>query len=95
MAYDYDMVVIGAGPAGLTGAGMSAVLGGKAALMKAHRLGGDCTWYGCIPTLAFLWKQLTNLRIEPAIPRIEAFNGRTRSVVYIAAGPFALVNDFD
>src|SRR3954447_789514 len=54
MPYDYDMIVIGGGAAGLTAAGMSAVLGAKTALVEAHRLGGDCTWYGCIPSKTLL-----------------------------------------
>jgi pyruvate/2-oxoglutarate dehydrogenase complex dihydrolipoamide dehydrogenase (E3) component len=54
MPYDYDMIVIGAGAAGLTAAGMSAVLGAKTALVEVHRLGGDCTWYGCIPSKTLL-----------------------------------------
>ena len=54
MLYDYDMIVIGGGAAGLTAAGMSAVLGAKTTLVEAHRLGGDCTWYGCIPSKTLL-----------------------------------------
>jgi pyruvate/2-oxoglutarate dehydrogenase complex dihydrolipoamide dehydrogenase (E3) component len=48
--YDYDMVVIGGGAAGLVASGMSALLGAKTALVEEHRLGGDCTWTGCIPS---------------------------------------------
>ncbi|MCU1262797.1 MAG: mercuric reductase, partial [Bryobacterales bacterium] len=48
------MVVIGGGAAGLTAAGMSAVLGAKTALIEEHRLGGDCTWAGCIPSKTLL-----------------------------------------
>ena len=54
MAHDYDMVVIGGGAAGLTGAGMAALLGAKTALIEEHRLGGDCTWNGCIPSKTLL-----------------------------------------
>ncbi len=54
MPYDYDMLVIGGGAAGLTAAGMSAVLGAKTGLIEAHRLGGDCTWYGCIRSKTLL-----------------------------------------
>jgi len=52
--YDYDMLVIGGGAAGLTAAGMSAVLGAKTALVEAKKLGGDCTWYGCVPSKSLL-----------------------------------------
>ena len=52
--YEYDMIVIGAGAAGLTAAGMSALLGAKTALIEQHRLGGDCTWVGCVPSKTLL-----------------------------------------
>jgi len=54
MAHEYDMVVIGAGAAGLTAAGTSALLGAKTALVEQHRLGGDCTWIGCVPSKTLL-----------------------------------------
>ena len=54
MHYDFDMVVIGAGAAGLTATGMSAMLGAKTALIEAKKLGGDCTWTGCVPSKTLL-----------------------------------------
>ncbi|MDQ6663200.1 MAG: FAD-dependent oxidoreductase [Acidobacteriota bacterium] len=54
MKYEYDMIVIGGGAAGLTAAGMSALLGAKTALIEEQRLGGDCTWAGCIPSKTLL-----------------------------------------
>ncbi len=54
MSYEYDMVVIGGGSAGLTAAGMSALLGAKTLLVEAHRMGGECTWTGCIPSKTLL-----------------------------------------
>lgn len=48
------MLVIGGGAAGLTAAGMSAVLGAKTALIEANKLGGDCTWHGCVPSKSLL-----------------------------------------
>ncbi|GAC1670562.1 MAG: FAD-dependent oxidoreductase [Candidatus Dormibacteraceae bacterium] len=49
----YDLVVIGGGSAGLTAAGFAARLGAKV-LIAAERLGGDCTWTGCIPSKALI-----------------------------------------
>lgn len=54
MIKDYDMVVIGGGAAGLTAAGMSAVLGARTALISENKLGGDCTWQGCVPSKSLL-----------------------------------------
>jgi pyruvate/2-oxoglutarate dehydrogenase complex dihydrolipoamide dehydrogenase (E3) component len=48
------MIVIGGGAAGLTAAGMSALLGAKTALIEEQRLGGDCTWVGCVPSKTLL-----------------------------------------
>jgi pyruvate/2-oxoglutarate dehydrogenase complex dihydrolipoamide dehydrogenase (E3) component len=51
---EYDLVVIGGGSAGLTSSGIGASLGAKTLMVEAHRLGGDCTWTGCIPSKALL-----------------------------------------
>jgi pyruvate/2-oxoglutarate dehydrogenase complex dihydrolipoamide dehydrogenase (E3) component len=48
--YDYDMVIIGGGAAGLTVAAGAAQLGAKTALIEKDRLGGDCLFYGCVPS---------------------------------------------
>lgn len=56
MSYEYDMIVIGGGAAGLTSAGMAASLGAKTLMVEKARLGGDCTWYGCIPSKILLNK---------------------------------------
>lgn len=54
MRYDRDLLVIGGGAAGLTAAGMGAVLGASTTLIEAGKLGGDCTWHGCVPSKSFL-----------------------------------------
>lgn len=54
MSYDYDVIVIGGGAAGLTGSGLGVTLGAKTLMVEAERLGGDCTWYGCVPSKAIL-----------------------------------------
>lgn len=50
----YDLVVIGAGSGGLVGARFAAQLGAKVALVEKNRIGGDCTWTGCVPSKALL-----------------------------------------
>ncbi len=54
MQTDFDMTVIGAGAAGLVAAGIAASLGARTALIEANRMGGDCTWTGCIPSKTLL-----------------------------------------
>ena len=54
MTYDYDLLVIGGGAAGLTAAGLGANFGAKTIMIEADRLGGDCTWTGCIPSKTLL-----------------------------------------
>lgn len=51
---DYDLCVIGGGAAGLVAAAGGAALGARVALVEKHKLGGDCLWYGCVPSKALL-----------------------------------------
>lgn len=46
----YDLVVIGAGVAGLVTSAGAAGLGAKVALIEKHLLGGDCLNVGCVPS---------------------------------------------
>lgn len=50
----YDFIVIGAGSAGLTAAGFAGKVGKKVALIEKEKVGGDCTWTGCVPSKAIL-----------------------------------------
>lgn len=51
---EYDLAIIGAGSGGLTAAGFAARLGARVALVEKARIGGDCTWTGCVPSKALL-----------------------------------------
>jgi len=50
----YNLVVIGAGPAGLVAAAGAAGLGARVALVERHLMGGDCLNFGCVPSKALL-----------------------------------------
>jgi pyruvate/2-oxoglutarate dehydrogenase complex dihydrolipoamide dehydrogenase (E3) component len=54
MTRTFDFVVIGGGTSGITAASFAAQLGAKVALVEKHRIGGDCTWTGCVPSKALL-----------------------------------------
>jgi pyruvate/2-oxoglutarate dehydrogenase complex dihydrolipoamide dehydrogenase (E3) component len=50
----YNLVVIGAGTAGLVSAAGAAGLGARVALVERHMLGGDCLNVGCVPSKALI-----------------------------------------
>ncbi len=50
----YNLVVIGAGTAGLICAAGAAGLGAKVALVEQHLMGGDCLNVGCVPSKALI-----------------------------------------
>lgn len=50
----YNLVVLGAGTAGLVTAAGAAILGAKVALVERRLLGGDCLNVGCVPSKALL-----------------------------------------
>ncbi len=50
----YNLVVIGAGTAGLVSAAAAAGLGARVALIERHMLGGDCLNVGCVPSKALI-----------------------------------------
>jgi pyruvate/2-oxoglutarate dehydrogenase complex dihydrolipoamide dehydrogenase (E3) component/uncharacterized membrane protein YdjX (TVP38/TMEM64 family) len=52
--YDRNLVVIGAGAAGLVSAYVAATVRAKVTLIEAHRMGGDCLNYGCVPSKALI-----------------------------------------
>ena len=52
--FDYNMVVIGAGSAGLVSAYIAAAVKAKVALIEKHKMGGDCLNTGCVPSKALI-----------------------------------------
>jgi pyruvate/2-oxoglutarate dehydrogenase complex dihydrolipoamide dehydrogenase (E3) component len=73
----YNIVVIGAGTAGLITAVVAASLGAKVALIEKHLMGGDCLNVGCVPSKGVIraaraWADLQNveefgLHIPPGV----------------------------
>ncbi|MCB1176786.1 MAG: FAD-dependent oxidoreductase [Leptospiraceae bacterium] len=52
--FEYNMVVLGAGAAGLVSSLISATVKAKVALIERHKMGGDCLNTGCVPSKALI-----------------------------------------
>jgi pyruvate/2-oxoglutarate dehydrogenase complex dihydrolipoamide dehydrogenase (E3) component/uncharacterized membrane protein YdjX (TVP38/TMEM64 family) len=52
--FDRNLIVIGAGAGGLVSAYIAAVVKAKVTLIEAHKMGGDCLNYGCVPSKALI-----------------------------------------
>lgn len=66
MAIEYDLVVVGGGSAGLLVAGVAASLKAKVALVERDRLGGDCLWYGCVPSKSLIYASRLAYQVKSA-----------------------------
>lgn len=73
--FDRNLIVIGAGAAGLVSAYIAAAVKAKVTLIEGHRMGGDCLNYGCVPSKALI----RSAKLARQIGKAEDFG--------IAAGP--------
>ena len=75
----YNLVVVGAGTAGLVAAAGAAILGARVALVERQLMGGDCLNYGCVPSkaliraarAAYAVTEAREFGIETAPPTVE------------------------
>ena len=54
LQFDRNLIVIGAGAAGLVTSYIAAVTRAKVTLIEGHKMGGDCLNYGCVPSKALI-----------------------------------------
>jgi len=53
-SFDRNLIVIGGGAAGLVTSYIAAAVKAKVTLIEAHKMGGDCLNYGCVPSKALI-----------------------------------------
>jgi pyruvate/2-oxoglutarate dehydrogenase complex dihydrolipoamide dehydrogenase (E3) component/uncharacterized membrane protein YdjX (TVP38/TMEM64 family) len=90
-AFDRNLIVIGAGAAGLVSAYIAAATKAKVTLIEGHRMGGDCLNYGCVPSKALIksakvahqMRHADRYGLTPAEPgvRFGAVMARIRQVI--------------
>ncbi|MDY6933925.1 MAG: NAD(P)/FAD-dependent oxidoreductase [Spirochaetota bacterium] len=51
---DFDLVVVGAGSGGISSANLAKNLGKRVAIVENDKVGGECTWSGCVPSKALI-----------------------------------------
>jgi len=81
MKYDYDILVIGLGPAGMAVSLMGSAMGLKVCAIEKHAVGGECMNVGCIPSKALLrmgktramFDKLTAMQLD-ATPKPKVLN---------------------
>ncbi len=90
--YDYDLAIIGGGSAGLTAAKVARFFAEKRiALIDKTRLGGDCLYYGCVPSKSLIKSARVahelatadrfGLLPGPLAPSLGAVNGRVQAAI--------------
>ncbi|MFT3867999.1 MAG: dihydrolipoyl dehydrogenase [Nibricoccus sp.] len=75
---EYDLIVIGGGPAGYAGAIRAGQLGKKVACIEMERAGGTCLNWGCIPTKALL----KSAELYQKIKKAETFGVSAKDVTF-------------
>jgi pyruvate/2-oxoglutarate dehydrogenase complex dihydrolipoamide dehydrogenase (E3) component len=76
---DYDLVIIGAGAGGLIAARFATELGARVLLVERDRIGGDCTWTGCVPSKSLIRvakaahevRTARRFGVEASLPRVD------------------------
>ncbi len=77
--FDYNMVVIGGGSAGLVSAYIASAVKAKVALIEKHKMGGDCLNTGCVPSKALIrsskifnyFRRASEFGLEPIAPKLQ------------------------
>jgi pyruvate/2-oxoglutarate dehydrogenase complex dihydrolipoamide dehydrogenase (E3) component/uncharacterized membrane protein YdjX (TVP38/TMEM64 family) len=92
-SFDRNLIVIGAGAGGLVSAYIGAAVKAKVTLIEAHKMGGDCLNYGCVPSKALIktakvasqMRHAANYGLESSEPKLDFSKVMARIQAVIAA----------
>ena len=88
-SFDYNVIVLGAGSAGLVAAYIGATIKAKVALIEKNKMGGDCLNTGCVPSKALL----RTARLVQQARESERFGIRSMSADFSLADIMQRVRD--
>ncbi len=91
---NFDVIVVGAGPAGEVAAGRLAENGQNVALVEEHLVGGVCSYYGCMPSKALLRPAQAVAEARRVEGARQAVSGDV-DVAAVLARRNEIVHDFD
>jgi pyruvate/2-oxoglutarate dehydrogenase complex dihydrolipoamide dehydrogenase (E3) component/uncharacterized membrane protein YdjX (TVP38/TMEM64 family) len=74
--YDRDIVIIGAGAAGLVSSLIGSAVKAKVTLIESHKMGGDCLNFGCVPSKALI----KSAKIAASISNADKYGLITKDV---------------
>ena len=77
-AFERNLIVVGAGSAGLVAAYIAAAVRAKVTLVEKHRMGGDCLNTGCVPSKALI----KSARVLSQIKRAQDFGFKNASAEF-------------
>jgi pyruvate/2-oxoglutarate dehydrogenase complex dihydrolipoamide dehydrogenase (E3) component len=103
---EHDLAIIGAGAGGLIAARFAAQLGARVLLVERDRIGGDCTWTGCVPSKSLIRVARTAHEIRTAgrfgvsaapckvdMPMVRDYVQRKVREIYEPTSPEALARE--
>jgi pyruvate/2-oxoglutarate dehydrogenase complex dihydrolipoamide dehydrogenase (E3) component len=80
----YDVIVIGAGPVGYTVTDRTPATGLSVAVVERELVGGECSYWACIPSKAMLWPVVAVADARRVAGAVQAVTGTADAAAVFA-----------